>query len=216
MSAATTAAPTVLRSSSRRQQSYNSPSSERHHRTTSGSARAAPPPVETHYAESYSHPHSRAAAPPSQAPQLAGVARRDYETSNLARPPSSRRSSSRDRANPQPPAYTRTDSNRSAHRSSSKSGHHRYDSGPPHAAAGAQGQAPAPQHGMSRPHGEGSGAVAQQQMKRRTTITTTTGTWSLGKTIGAGSMGKVKLARNSETGEQVRSSCHMLKSWRAC
>ena len=30
-----------------------------------------------------------------------------------------------------------------------------------------------------------------------------TGQWALGKTIGAGSMGKVKLARNNETGEQV-------------
>jgi serine/threonine protein kinase len=40
--------------------------------------------------------------------------------------------------------------------------------------------------------------------KRRTTITApSTGTWTLGKTIGAGSMGKVKLAKHSETGEQV-------------
>lgn len=39
---------------------------------------------------------------------------------------------------------------------------------------------------------------------RRTTITTQTGQWTLGKTIGAGSMGKVKLAKNLETGEQVR------------
>lgn len=45
----------------------------------------------------------------------------------------------------------------------------------------------------------GSGGVA----KRRTTISAQTGTWSLGKTIGAGSMGKVKLAKNLETGEQV-------------
>ena len=40
--------------------------------------------------------------------------------------------------------------------------------------------------------------------KRRTTITApATGTWALGKTIGAGSMGKVKLAKNTETGDQV-------------
>lgn len=37
-------------------------------------------------------------------------------------------------------------------------------------------------------------------------ITTPSGNWALGKTIGAGSMGKVKIARNLETGEQVRSS----------
>lgn len=41
------------------------------------------------------------------------------------------------------------------------------------------------------------------QPRRRTTITTPTGTWALGKTIGAGSMGKVKIAKNIETGEQV-------------
>ena len=45
----------------------------------------------------------------------------------------------------------------------------------------------------------GSGGSA----KRRTTIGAVTGDWSLGKTIGAGSMGKVKLAKNIETGEQV-------------
>ena len=44
---------------------------------------------------------------------------------------------------------------------------------------------------------------AASQPKRRTTINTTTGQWALGKTIGAGSMGKVKLAKNMETGEQV-------------
>jgi hypothetical protein len=34
-------------------------------------------------------------------------------------------------------------------------------------------------------------------------ISTPTGQWALGKTIGAGSMGKVKIAKNMETGEQV-------------
>lgn len=42
-----------------------------------------------------------------------------------------------------------------------------------------------------------------QNLRRRTTIDATTGHWELGKTVGAGSMGKVKLARNKETGEQV-------------
>lgn len=46
-------------------------------------------------------------------------------------------------------------------------------------------------------HGNGS------SNKRRTTVTAQTGLWTLGKTIGAGSMGKVKLAKNLETGEQV-------------
>ncbi|KAF2131676.1 serine/threonine protein kinase-like protein Kin1 [Dothidotthia symphoricarpi CBS 119687] len=49
-----------------------------------------------------------------------------------------------------------------------------------------------------------NGATAAQGAKRRTTITApSTGTWTLGKTIGAGSMGKVKLAKHVETGEQV-------------
>ncbi|KAH8598922.1 hypothetical protein B0O99DRAFT_505278 [Bisporella sp. PMI_857] len=39
--------------------------------------------------------------------------------------------------------------------------------------------------------------------KSRTTIPAPTGNWVLGKTIGAGSMGKVKLARRIEGGEQV-------------
>jgi len=52
--------------------------------------------------------------------------------------------------------------------------------------------------------------------KRRTTITApSTGTWALGKTIGAGSMGKVKLAKNAETGEQVCiSGRHRVGTWR--
>lgn len=40
-------------------------------------------------------------------------------------------------------------------------------------------------------------------LRRRTTIDAPTGHWDLGKTIGAGSMGKVKLARNRTTGETV-------------
>ncbi len=60
----------------------------------------------------------------------------------------------------------------------------------------------APSGGKSQPdaisHGNGGSS------KRRTTISAQTGQWALGKTIGAGSMGKVKLAKNLETGEQVR------------
>lgn len=47
------------------------------------------------------------------------------------------------------------------------------------------------------------GSQPLAQPKRRTMITTPTGQWALGKTIGAGSMGKVKIAKNLETGEQV-------------
>jgi hypothetical protein len=57
-------------------------------------------------------------------------------------------------------------------------------------------------------HATGTHATptAAAQPRRRTTITTPTGQWALGKTIGAGSMGKVKLAKNMETGEQVNTS----------
>lgn len=49
-----------------------------------------------------------------------------------------------------------------------------------------------------------SATTSSSQPKRRTTISApATGTWALGKTIGAGSMGKVKLAKNNATGEQV-------------
>lgn len=45
----------------------------------------------------------------------------------------------------------------------------------------------------------------QKQQQRKTTIKGESGTWILGKTIGAGSMGKVKLARKSDGSEQVQS-----------
>ena len=51
----------------------------------------------------------------------------------------------------------------------------------------------------------GSQAGGATTTRKRTEIDAQTGKWSLGKTIGAGSMGKVKLAKNLETGEQV---CH--------
>ncbi|EPS42890.1 hypothetical protein H072_3204 [Dactylellina haptotyla CBS 200.50] len=46
-----------------------------------------------------------------------------------------------------------------------------------------------------------SGRAAQKP--RKTTLQGVTGTWVLGKTIGAGSMGKVKIARKSDGSEQV-------------
>ncbi|PNY23110.1 Protein kinase kin1 [Tolypocladium capitatum] len=44
---------------------------------------------------------------------------------------------------------------------------------------------------------------AAKQTRSRTTIPTQSGKWILGKTIGAGSMGKVKLARKEDGSEQV-------------
>ena len=200
MSTAASSAPsTVVRSqSSRNPTSYSSPSPNTPVRTRS----SASPSTSSHHRSASRY--NRDAPPPSNPAALANVARRDFEATNVARPGSSRRSSSRDEAyDGRPPTY-RADSTRSHHRASSKQGHSRDSSdmsgtatvvanggstpvAPPSAAA--QSDRPVP---TSHPSG-----------RRRTTITATTGQWALGKTIGAGSMGKVKLAKNLETGEQV-------------
>ena len=205
MSAATTAAPSVVRSASRRQQTYNSPTSERHQRTPSTTTKSPTSPGEIPRSESQSRTHGRGNSA-SQLPSLAGVARRDYETTNLARPSSSRRSSSRDRSNAPPPSYSRTESATRAHRSTSKSSHVRHSSdmtGAMTASNGGPMPAAPPTSGRSQSDAVGRGAPPP--VKRRTTIETQTGEWSLGKTIGAGSMGKVKLAKNMETNEQASS-----------
>lgn len=46
--------------------------------------------------------------------------------------------------------------------------------------------------------------AAKPQSRSRTTIPTQSGKWLLGKTIGAGSMGKVKLAKKEDSNETVR------------
>lgn len=161
------------------------PSNVRRHHSHATSAdrpqttptRADLPPSPSHHS-AHSQPHSRSASA-SAAPQLANVARHDHEQSNLARPSSSRQPSD---------APARSDSTRNT---------------------------PSAQHTQSRYHAQdmtsaatanshSAAAAAGSTVRRRTTIDATTGHWDLGKTIGAGSMGKVKLARNKETGEQVR------------
>ena len=136
----------------------------------------------------------------SQQQGLAGVARRDHETTNLARQPSAtRRSSSRDRT-PTAASSQRPESTRIPHRSDNRQVPHRYSTDAPRSQSAAQGHS-ASSHSRSRselPPQDGNA-----QVKRRTQVTAQTGVWALGKTIGAGSMGKVKLAKNVETGEQV-------------
>ena len=197
-----TASPAVVRSSSRRQPSHTAPTGDRHQRAASTvTSQSTPPP-------SYSRSQSQNRGPPtSQQAALTSIARKDHETSNLARPSSSsRRSFSRDRSNAGPP-HTRTDSIRESRRSTSRPGHSRNNSSYLSATgtAGANGESTVvqtPGGGRSQPDAAipGSGGSS----KRRTTISAQTGNWSLGKTIGAGSMGKVKLAKCLETGEQVR------------
>ena len=184
----------------RRQTSYASPTAERHQRNTSGTVRSPNTPGEVHQTE-YSH------ASMSNQQSLAGVARRDYETTNLARPHPSRRSSSRDGgAYVAPSPAPRAEATRNAHRSDSRPGHHRYSSEIPRTPASASHAG-----SQSRSRGDAPSHEGSTTMKRRTTITAQTGVWSLGKTIGAGSMGKVKIAKHMDTGEQVCRSTHCVR-----
>ena len=196
MSAASTASPSVVRSSSRRQTSYNAPTTDRPHRPASTATASNPPTTPTGPVRSNSQAYAR---PPSATQQasLAGVARRDYETTNVARAPSSHRSSSRDQNYAAPPK--RTDSTRDSRRTSSRPSHVRTSSRVSTSDDPIVTQTPTTNRNQSDAGVPGSGGSA----KRRTTIGAQTGEWSLGKTIGAGSMGKVKLAKNLETGEQV-------------
>lgn len=189
MSSSASATP-VTRSTSQRAPQSTAESTSRPHRTQSSSVRSGAPPNPPNRTPSQSHRTSA-----SGQAGLASVARRDVEQSNVAQPTTSGRSSSRDRTNPsQYPV--RTDSVRANHnRTSSRSD--RYAS-----IDGASQQQPPPTNGVVADSSH-SRSAQPTAGRRRTTIDTSTGRWGLGKTIGAGSMGKVKLAKNLETGEQV-------------
>ncbi|KAI9758148.1 MAG: hypothetical protein M4579_003180 [Chaenotheca gracillima] len=210
MSAASSATPAVLHrnhSSSRRAPSYGTSASGR------PQSMSKPPttPVTSQRADSYTHSQPTSSPPqpsgqqqqqPQQPPVANVLPRKDFETSNLARPSSSRRSSSRDATYAaQPPA--RTTSTRSTQRTPSRPGPSRYssDMGAPAAATNGTSAA-APVSNAAAEQGERP-IVSSSSSKRRTAVTGQSGQWTLGKTIGAGSMGKVKLAKKLETGEQV-------------
>lgn len=166
-------------------------------RTSSISSRTQGPKSSSHRSSSRHHTHD---PPVSNQATLVNVARRDHETINVARRPSSRRSSSRDRASEYHPEPTRGH-HRDRSRPSSSRNSTDFSGGTTVIANGnsVAGQpAPSTVH-SDRPITSGHTAMG----RRRTSIATATGTWSLGKTIGQGSMGKVKLAKNIETGEQV-------------
>lgn len=151
------------------------------HRTRSVAVRPSnhsqppPPPAQYAHSKTASHDHR----PPSNYAAFDGVGRPDGDAK-----------ARRDRdVSAERPATARTESTRRHQRTSSMQPRENelapVDSVPV-SASGPLGPTSAP-----------------SQPKRRTTITTPTGNWALGKTIGAGSMGKVKLAKNIETGEQV-------------
>ncbi|KAI5866104.1 hypothetical protein GGS23DRAFT_555496 [Durotheca rogersii] len=119
----------------------------------------------------------------------------DYETSNVAQQP--KRSSSKDRP---PPVSRGTDSQGVHRRSSSRSNHVHHDMAGPTAVANNAGPAAIPPVMQAAADARATGA---KQRTSRTSIPTQSGKWILGKTIGAGSMGKVKLARKEDGTEQV-------------
>ena len=130
--------------------------------------------------------------------QLQNVVRRDFEQSNVARlTSSSQHSHSRD----DPAVVTatalpvRSDSTR---QTPVRNGQHTA----PHDTQDVPAAAPVAANGASS-NDPATHQTSSSGVRRRTNIDATTGSWELGKTIGAGSMGKVKLAKNKATGEQV-------------
>lgn len=194
---------TVIRShsTSSRFHSYQPPPSDFPHRTRSVAVRPSASSQshshhqhsqQTHHAQSYDR------RPPSSHAAPDNVARWDPEPSRGSRPGSSRREPSKEHSQERASAAYRTEfAKRHHHRTPSTNSYQR--EGPDMATTGS-----AAVEATSGPHGH-LPQPASMQPKRRTTITTPSGQWALGKTIGAGSMGKVKLAKNVETGEQVRS-----------
>jgi hypothetical protein len=185
MSTATSIIPTAVDAPSpaRRGQSYSGPSRTQSSRTRTSATTSSP----ARTSSQYNRPPSSSRAIEDVLPQ------RDYGTSNLNRSTSRR---SRDR----PPVVRAESSRTSHHRTSSRSAHqHQHQpSDMSEVSAGVNGGGPAPV--VTPIESRHSGRTG----KPRTTIPAQSGNWILGKTIGAGSMGKVKLARRAEGGEQVR------------
>ena len=215
--AATTAQPVLGRSASSR--NYQSPADPRHRRTASGSGsgagtRASSDTHRVNEQSSSTNYHARATSSHSQHLQhsLNAASRRDQESPNLpqtapqaASTATARRSSSRDQSNgPSSPGQRRDAPPSSHYRNESRSSRNRYSTeaprGPPPAAVGAMNSTPRQPHGTDAT----TQGTPQRPQGRRTLDMPETGSWELLKTIGAGSMGKVKLARNRLTGEHVR------------
>lgn len=197
MSATTQPASLPRTPSSRRQAppvSYNnvSPERERPHRTQSTNTRPALATDSSRRSMSASRQapvvssHSR-----NNSTNLQNVQQKDFEQSNVARPTPTRASESRDRTT-NGTSSARSDSRREGGGGQGRT-RSRYTERPTPAANGTSTTEQS--RNVTNTHG--------QNLRRRTTIDATTGHWDLGKTIGAGSMGKVKLAQNKETGEQV-------------
>jgi hypothetical protein len=190
--------PTIVRSQSTHgQAAYSSSSSGQPVRARSNATRPTSSSHHSHRSSSRPYPHDT--PPTANQVVLINVAQRDFETTNVARPPSSRRSSSRDGQ----PDH-RSDVPRSHQRASSRPGSSRNSADMSGATTVVNGgPTPIPPSATATYTERPSAPSQPSSGRRRTSIATSTGTWLLGKTIGQGSMGKVKLAKNLETGEQV-------------
>jgi hypothetical protein len=203
------ASPTVVRShsTSSRPHAHRPPASDLPHRTRSVAVRPSTSShsyQSQHSNHSYSKSQSHDRRPPSNQAAFDNIARRDFEGSRGTHSSSSRRDHSKERSRERPTSAHRTDSSPNKHRRNLSVQSHQRDSIDMASAGPVVAEpAPAPTQAASGSHLHPSSSV---QPKRRTTITTPSGQWALGKTIGAGSMGKVKLAKNMETSEQVFSN----------
>ncbi|PQK13769.1 hypothetical protein BB8028_0004g07000 [Beauveria bassiana] len=182
--------------STRRDPSHSSrPSTAASVSSNSASALACATASASYHQALRSH-HQRRPSSHRSASQVATPPQHDYDTTRIAS--HSKRSSSRDvpRGN---------DPNRPHRRSSSRCNYPHPQQTPDMPSAAAASAAPPPSsHGRSSHAGtDAQSSHGTKQSRSRTTIPTQSGKWILGKTIGAGSMGKVKLARKEDGSEQV-------------
>lgn len=142
--------------------------------------------------------NSQSSSSGSRQANLAHMARDDHEQINLAPSRSQRRSPSRERFRATASPARSDDLMRPYHRSTARTERDTNGEVPR--------LSPVATNGIARESGSRANTSAP---RRRSNLQTSTGSWVLGKTIGQGSMGKVKLAKNLETGEQV---CRILAS----
>ncbi|KZF26367.1 Pkinase-domain-containing protein [Xylona heveae TC161] len=205
MSTASPAGSNYTHTSSHRPPPYQPAPADLPHRTQSTSVRNPPSAGIPRRSNSHSYAYGRQGTIQSQQTPLINVARRDQAVSNVAQAPSSSpHTASHEGTVPMAANPTRVDSLRNGAHAASRAAHGRYASeGATPVAGNGSPAGPATPRTVAEAPERSIPMNAAPQPRRRTTISAQTGQWALGKTIGAGSMGKVKLARNMETGEQV-------------
>lgn len=210
MSTAISSAPEAAHPSPSRAPSYGAPSrsqSTRLRPPTSSAPVTAGNGTPPHRAASHHQSSNRQPSTSAARPAQDILPHEEYanETTNVASQHKSKRSSSKDR----PPASSSQPHRRNSQRSNSSR-----TPGQPDMATAASNGAPAPvPHGVADARVAAAAGGGPKQGRSRTTIPTQSGKWILGKTIGAGSMGKVKLAKKEESNEQVRCLMPIICSW---